>query len=291
VKIAPRPPGKELEVRRPSTAHLLVGAAAVLPLFPSPAGAAVPHTVQPGETLWSIAAANNFTTRTIAAYNRLPEHAEVHVGQTIQIPTEEEGAAALASAPDSLAGVGESSTSGPSVTHTVVRGESLSSIAAANGIPETTLASFNGLSPNALLIIGEKIRIPTPAGTNTASAAGIALGAIPSPFGTMYLRSDAAVAWNAMRQESLNDYGVDLYPEGPLGAYRTYDQQAELYRQYLNGTGARADPPGTSEHNLRIALDLATPEMRSIVDAIGPAFGWAKVTAPKEWWHVTYVGR
>jgi LAS superfamily LD-carboxypeptidase LdcB len=107
----------------------------------------------------------------------------------------------------------------------------------------------------------------------------------------MYLRSDAASAWNAMRQESLNKYGVDLYPEGPLGAFRTYDQQAELYRKYLNGTGARAAPPGTSEHNLGIALDLATPQMRSIVDSIGPAFGWAKVTAPEEWWHITYVGR
>jgi hypothetical protein len=128
-------------------------------------------------------------------------------------------------------------------------------------------------------------------GTNTESASGIPLGAIPSPFGTMYLRSDAASAWHAMRQEALNDYGIDLYPEGPLGAYRTYDQQAELYRKYLNGTGALAAPPGTSEHNLGIALDLATPQMRSIVDSIGPAFGWAKVTAPEEWWHITYLGR
>jgi LAS superfamily LD-carboxypeptidase LdcB len=106
----------------------------------------------------------------------------------------------------------------------------------------------------------------------------------------MYLRSDAASAWNAMRQESFNRYSVDLYPEGPLGAYRSYAQQAELYREYLNGTGAAADPPGTSAHNLGIALDLATPQMRSIVDSIGPAFGWAKVTAPGEWWHVTYLG-
>jgi hypothetical protein len=31
--------------------------------------------------------------------------------------------------------------------------------------------------------------------------------------------------------------------------------------------------------------------MRSMVDSIGPAFGWAMVTAPKKWWHITYVGR
>jgi LysM repeat protein len=274
--------------------NLLIGATAVVPLFAPPAHAAVPHTVQPGETLWSIAAASNFTTRTVAAYNGLSEDAQVQAGETIQIPTEAEGAAALASVADtasSAAGVSASSTGGPSVTHTVAPGESLWSIALANGVPETALASFNGLSPNAALIIGDRLRIPSSSATSTVSATGIPLGAIPSPFGTMYLRSDAAAAWNSMRQESLNVYGVDLYPEGPLGAYRTYGQQAELYREYRNGTGARADPPGTSEHNLGIALDLATPEMRSIVDSIGPAFGWAKVTAPKEWWHITYVGR
>jgi LysM repeat protein len=249
--------------------------------------------VQPGETLWSIAAANNFTTRTVAAYNALPEDAQVHVGETIQVPVEAEGAAALASAPDSSnsSASASASTSSSGIVHTVTAGESLSSIAAANGIPESALASSNGLSPTASLTIGEKIRIPSSSATSSASASGISFGAIPSPFGTMYLRSDAASAWNAMRQESLREYGVDLYPEGPLGAYRTYDQQAELYREYLNGTGARAARPGTSEHNLGIALDLATPEMRSIVDSIGPAFGWAKVTAPEEWWHITYVGR
>jgi LysM repeat protein len=285
--------GKELEVRLSSVTGVLIMAAAALSLLASPVSAAVPHTVQPGETLWSIAAANNFTTRTVAAYNALPEDAQVHVGETIQVPTEAEGAAALASAPDgsSSSAVASGPASPSGISHTVTAGESLSSIALANGIPESALASSNGLSPNASLIIGEKIRIPSSSATSSASASGISLGAIPSPSGTMYLRSDAASAWNSMRQESLNRYGVDLYPEGPLGAYRTYDQQAELYRQYLNGTGALAAPPGSSEHNLGIALDLATPQMRSIVDSIGPAFGWTKVTAPEEWWHVTYVGR
>src|SRR5687768_18312819 len=65
---------------------------------PVPAGAAVPHTVQPGETLWSIAAANNLTTRTVAAYNGLSEDAQVVLGSTIRVPTTVEGYAALQSA-------------------------------------------------------------------------------------------------------------------------------------------------------------------------------------------------
>src|SRR5215211_8093375 len=64
----------------------------------TPASAAVPHTVQPGETLWSIAAANNLTTRTVAAYNGLSEDAQVVLGSTIMVPTTTEGYASLQNA-------------------------------------------------------------------------------------------------------------------------------------------------------------------------------------------------
>ena len=53
----------------------------------APAGAAVAHVVQPGETLWTIAAANNLTTRTVAAYNGLSEDSQVVLGTTIMVPT------------------------------------------------------------------------------------------------------------------------------------------------------------------------------------------------------------
>ena len=53
----------------------------------TPASAEVAHTVAPGETLWSIAAANNLTTRTVAAYNGLSEDAQVVLGSTIRVPT------------------------------------------------------------------------------------------------------------------------------------------------------------------------------------------------------------
>jgi LysM repeat protein len=61
-----------------------------------PAAAQVAHTVGPGETLSSIAAASNLTTRALAAANGLPETANEILGQTIWIPSEDEAAAALA---------------------------------------------------------------------------------------------------------------------------------------------------------------------------------------------------
>src|SRR5215210_1081758 len=87
------------------TRFLLPVTPVLLLLAAAPAHAAVSHTVQPGETLWSIAAANNLTTRTVAAFNGLPETANVVLGSTIQVPTTVEGASALINAGVQLEGV------------------------------------------------------------------------------------------------------------------------------------------------------------------------------------------
>src|SRR5436305_14674452 len=73
---------------------------ACLPTFvvAAPAAASVPHVVAPGETLWSIAAANNFTTHALAVYNGLPDDANVVLGSTIQIPSVAEAAGRLSTA-------------------------------------------------------------------------------------------------------------------------------------------------------------------------------------------------
>ena len=129
---------------------------------PGTATAAVPHTVQPGETLWSIAAASNFTTRAVAVYNGLPEDAQVVIGSTIQIPSETEAAAAL--------GTGVPATSGPSASapapavqgaYTVQPGDTLSGIAAASGVTVDQLAWMNGLDPAAPILIGTALKLPT----------------------------------------------------------------------------------------------------------------------------------
>src|SRR4051794_39345328 len=52
----------------------------------APANASVPHTVAPGETLWSIAAANGMSTSALAAANGISPETNVVLGDTIQIP-------------------------------------------------------------------------------------------------------------------------------------------------------------------------------------------------------------
>jgi soluble lytic murein transglycosylase-like protein len=138
----------------------------------SPASAAIPHTVQPGETLWSIAASNDLTTRTVAAYNGLSEDAQVVLGSTIQVPTAVEGAAALqnggaapatASAPTAPA----QSSSAPAVlgSYVVRAGDTLSGLAAGAGVATEQMAAANGLDPSAPLLTGTVLKLPSGAPT------------------------------------------------------------------------------------------------------------------------------
>src|SRR5690242_2570854 len=99
---------------------------AAIAVFATQASAAVPHTVLPGETLWAIAAANNFTTDSLAAYNGLSADTQVYTGERIQIPTEAEAAGAVASS-TSTAATGSATTSSTTssttgVSHTVQPG-------------------------------------------------------------------------------------------------------------------------------------------------------------------------
>jgi LysM repeat protein len=246
-------------VRAWGTGGCLAFVVALLAITASPANAALPHVVQPGETLWSIAYANNLTTRTVAVFNGLPEDAQVVVGQTIQVPTVDEGAAALASA---------------GVTTTSASSTDAAAVASGSPDPAATAASGYTTDPSSL--------------TQIVSAPG--MGHVPSPWGELHLDPAAADAWNAMRQESLEVYGIDLYPGGPISAYRTYEQQTALYELFLSGQGEPANPPGTSSHELGTAVDVPSQDMRWVIDQIGWKYGWGKVHAPNEWWHVDYTG-
>jgi soluble lytic murein transglycosylase-like protein len=144
------------------TPFLLLAAAA-------PANAAVSHTVQPGETLWSIAAANNLTTRTVAAFNAVPETANVVLGSTINVPTTVEGASALQAAGAQLAGVAPQAaapaapTSGPppAGSYVVRAGDTLSGLAANAGVGTAQIAAANGLDASAPLLTGTVLRLPS----------------------------------------------------------------------------------------------------------------------------------
>jgi len=160
----------------------------------APASAEVAHTVQPGETLWSIAAANNLTTRTVAAYNGLSEDAQVVLGSTIRVPTMAEGYAALqnaglvaAPAAQAAPAAASSAPAAPAVQggYTVRPGDTLSGLAASAGVPMEAMAAMNGLDPSGLLIAGTVIKLPggapAPARADEPAPAPVVAQADPAP--------------------------------------------------------------------------------------------------------------
>lgn len=110
-----------------------------------------------------------------------------------------------------------------------------------------------------------------------------------APIKNGQLRKDAAAAWNAMNVEA-RKRGVELRPTGSKSSYRTYAQQQELWALYQSGGGNLAARPGTSNHGWGLAVDLASQEMRAMVDRIGAQWGYEKRTsdAPSEWWHLKW---
>src|SRR3954468_13407692 len=142
----------------------------------TPAAAAVPHVVQPGETLWSIAAGNGFSTRYFAAVNGLSEDAQVIAGSTLQIPAPGQAAAPAAGA------AGTSGAPQPLGGYIVQPGDTLSGLAARAGVSVQQMAFMNGLNPNGLLIAGSPLKLPTGAPVPTTSQAPTTVqGAGPAP--------------------------------------------------------------------------------------------------------------
>jgi soluble lytic murein transglycosylase-like protein len=126
----------------------------------APASASTPHTVVPGDTLWSIATLNNLTPEAVAAANGISPDTHVVLGTTVQVPAPGEAAAApAAGAPPALG------------AYTVQPGDTLSAIAARSGVSADEIGWMNGIDPKAPLLSGTALKLPTGAPTPTSQAA------------------------------------------------------------------------------------------------------------------------
>ncbi len=204
-------------------------AAAISLAAPAVASADVPHTVSPGESLWSIAAADGLTVDQLAAANGLSRGSELMAGSTVAIPPQAGGvpapspAASEAAAPESAAsesaggesgvsesgvsesagegGVGESggSASAGAVSsegsYLVRPGDTLWAIAQRSGMSVAQLAAENGLNPNGILRSGAVLSVGGGGGGGSAEAA-------PSSGGAASEESAAAASGEATGSEA-----------------------------------------------------------------------------------------
>ena len=122
------------------------------PYAEAPDGAVI--VVEPGQTLYSIARANGMTVGGLAAANGIQPPYYVRAGQRIRIPGVEEPRAVATYAP------AQQNFSQKTSVHTVRNGETLFSLGRSYGLHPYKIADLNGLSHNASLITGQKLRIP-----------------------------------------------------------------------------------------------------------------------------------
>jgi N-acetylmuramoyl-L-alanine amidase len=170
-------------------------AVAAVVALPSTAAAALPHTVAPGETLWSIAAANNLYTNALAVYNGLSPDAQVVLGSTIMVPTTDEALVAVNAAPAAPSTSTATATAAPASTengapeamgaYTVRYGDTLSGLATIAGVPVDQMAAMNGLDPDGTLVAGTLLKLPTGSPTPPRAAepapAPVVAGSGPEP--------------------------------------------------------------------------------------------------------------
>jgi len=125
------------------------------------AQADVVHTVAPGESLSSIAAIDAMSVDALAAANGLTTDAELLAGSTVVIPAQGDGASGSQAAP---AGGGGS--------YVVRPGDTLSGIAAAEGMSTGQLADANGIGVDSQLVAGTALTFGGGGGSTASASSG-----------------------------------------------------------------------------------------------------------------------
>jgi LysM repeat protein len=127
----------------------------------APAASSGAYIVRPGDALGAIAARQGVSTATLAAANGLKPDSWVLSGTTLRLPAA--GSATVAQTP--------SAAPAPMGAYKVRPGDTLSGLAAASRVAASQMAYMNGLDPEAPLIAGTVIKLPTGASINATTPA------------------------------------------------------------------------------------------------------------------------
>ena len=144
----------------------------------TPDGVATPtpapfrYTVQPGDTLGSIADRYGIKPVRIVEVNNLLNPDNLFVGTELIIPDYTPTAAEVDAGSGDSTGAASDTSSGNFVTHVVQPGEGLLEIAAQYGVDEGALAAANGIANRNLLRVGQQLVIPGVTVQEAAAARG-----------------------------------------------------------------------------------------------------------------------
>ena len=136
---------------------------------PTPTPAPFRYTVQPGDTVFSIALQFGLTSINLIEANNIEDPNSVAVGMELLIPgvqqpaastTDDSGTDSNAPATTDTAGTTAPTANQGKVTHVVRSGETLGTIAADYGVAAAAIAQANGITNDNLIRIGQELVIP-----------------------------------------------------------------------------------------------------------------------------------
>ena len=107
------------------------------------------------------------------------------------------------------------------------------------------------------------------------------------------LEREAARAWNDLHATIVRRGGPPIRPLGPISSYRDFDGQLAMRTLWCSRkVCSKAAVPGTSNHGLGRAVDVATTEMEGWLLRLGRSYGWSHDEGRRvgESWHFTYIG-
>ncbi|HMJ32859.1 MAG TPA: LysM peptidoglycan-binding domain-containing protein [Baekduia sp.] len=142
---------------------------------PAPLGG---YRVRLGDSLSAIATEHGVGLAQLAAANGIDPQGVLIAGTSLRLPAPGSSTAGSTSTSATAPATTTASATTSRGGHYVVPGDTLSGIAAANGLTPAALAAANGLTPNSFVIAGTRLRIP--AGTPSAVVPATSTASTPS---------------------------------------------------------------------------------------------------------------
>jgi LysM repeat protein len=249
-----------MRIRQLTTAIVVVAAFAA----PATAAADVPHTVARGETLTSVAAADGLSVARLAAANGLAPDAQLIAGATLRIPPR--GASAASDAASTAPGGATAGTSSGTAAdgYRVVRGDTLSAIAARHGVTVDELAAANGLDPAGILPAGARLSIPGSTASSSAPVARARSGAAGvrptdetvSPSDVGRIAASDGVSPSLAEAIADQESGFNNAAVSPTGAIGVMQIEPGTWRYIRGQLGGARLAPDSAQDNVRGGVEL-----------------------------------
>jgi len=162
------------------------------------AAATSTHTVQSGDTIGGIAAANGLSTDAVLSANGLERSSVIYPGQSIVLPTAEITQIVPAAFITPMA----PATAPAASQYTIASGDTISAVAATAGVTVQDILDANGLGWSSMIYPGQVLTIPSAAALAEAERAEAV-----TPL-TSEMRQNASTIVAVGRSIGVSDYGL-----------------------------------------------------------------------------------